>query len=240
MREVAERRLSQLLLARSLLLNLLVQEARELPGGLREKEHRRLWVLLQARPQIFGKLFKGDIFTELTRLLRDTATSDLKHRIFLQYRELSSLLQNVRNPATGKDTMPPFFCVLDEVQITVTQRLGDFMSGENLTKRPILREIWLLWTAVLQPEQMRLVLSGTGIEQQALKDTLLSAVFMMHPYRLKSDVGAFEDPDIQAEYIKRYVPARWSDPHWMGFLDRAWAWLRGRQRYQFSKTQPQH
>lgn len=223
MREVAERRLSQLLLARFLLLNLLVQEARALPGGLQEKEHRRLWVLLQARPQIFGD-FKVDIFTALTRLLREADTRDLKDRIYDQYQQLSGLRQEVHNPATGKDTTPPFFCVLDEVQITVTQRLGEFMSGNNSTKRPILREIWLLWTT----EQMCLVLSGTGIEQQALKDVLLSAALKENPYRTKSDVGAFEDPDTQAEYIKRYVPADWSEPRWKEFLDRAWAWLRGR------------
>jgi hypothetical protein len=81
-REAAEYRLAQLLLARFLLLNLLVQEARKTLGGLQEKEHRRLWVLLQAQPnRIFGANFKVDIFTALARLLQHASTNDLKDRI---------------------------------------------------------------------------------------------------------------------------------------------------------------
>ena len=73
----AEQRFLQVLLARFLLLDLLVREAEQLPAGLRE-EHRRLWVLLQAQPPIFGEGFEGNIFTTLTRLLHYTDTDDLK------------------------------------------------------------------------------------------------------------------------------------------------------------------
>lgn len=228
MREVAERRLTQLLLARFLLLNLLVDTARQLPGGLQEKEHRRLWVLLQAYPRIFGGNFQSDIFADLTRLLRETTTLDLKVRIQAQHQKLLGLMQEVLNPVTQQYQTPPFFCVLDEVQITVTERLGELRSSDKSTKRPILREIWLLWTTVLDSRYMCLVLSGTGIELQALEDTLGSALYKGYPYRFETEVGAFEDPGTQAEYIKRYVPACWSDPHWEEFLTRAWAWLRGR------------
>lgn len=72
MQEVAERRLPQFLLDRFLLLNLLVEEAQALPGGLREKKHSRLWVLLQGLPHIFSGDFESDIFTDLTRLLPET------------------------------------------------------------------------------------------------------------------------------------------------------------------------
>jgi hypothetical protein len=102
------------------------------------------------------------------------------------------------------------------------------MSGDNSTGRPVLREIWLSWSTVLQPEQMRLMLSGTGIELQALTDTLDSSALKRERYDLKSDVGAFEDTGSQAEYIRRYVPANWTDPHWSQFLVRAWAWFHGR------------
>ena len=97
MREVAEKRLAQLLLARFLLLNLLVEEAKRLPGGLQEKEHRRLWVLLQAYPQIFGTT-NIDIFTDLTRLLQGTSTTDLTRRIREKCVALSELGQEVPNP----------------------------------------------------------------------------------------------------------------------------------------------
>jgi hypothetical protein len=75
------------------------------------------------------------------------------------------------------------------------------MSDNNSTKRPILQQIWLLWTTVLQYDQMRLVLSGTGIEHQALTDPWLSPIFALKPYRTKSEIGAFENPETQAQYM---------------------------------------
>lgn len=230
MREVAQCRLAQALLARFLLLNLFVEEARKLPGGLQEKEHRRLWVLLQAQPQIFDETKKGeDIFTRLIQLLRQSDLNDLKHRIHAQYESLSSLNQKIVNPASKQLETPPFFCVLDEVQVTVHLRLGEFKSDTKPAKHPILREIWLLWTDVLKPEQMRVILSGTGIETQALEDTLDSAACKVHNYNTVYVTGAFEDPETQAKYIKRYIPASFDDDqHWMAFLDRAWAWTHGR------------
>lgn len=229
MREAAERRLAQLLLARFLLLDLFVQEAREIPGGLQEKEHRRLWVLLQVQPnRIYGANFKVDIFTALARLLRHASTYDLKDRIASKYQELSFLLAKVRNPATGGEERPPFFCALDEAQIIATLRQGEFVSEDGSTPRALVREAWLLYTTVLQPEQMRLVLSGTGIKLQDLKDTLSSSALKRELYEIKFDIGAFEKPGSQAEYIKRYVPASWADPNWVEFLVRAWGWLRGR------------
>jgi hypothetical protein len=229
-REVAERRFTQLLLARFLLLALLVEEARKLPGGLQQKEHRRLWVLLQIQPiALFERqLFEIDIFTDLTTILQSADLSDCKGRIVKLNLSLYPILEEVRNPATGQNTVLPFFCIFDEVQLTVLERFGEFVSEDNKTPRPILREIWLTLNEVLQPEQMRIVLSGTGIKLQALRDMLLSDACKLHKYKVKWDVGAFEDPEIQAEYIKHYIPACWSDPTWSEFLDRAWGWCRGR------------
>jgi hypothetical protein len=226
-RETAEHRLAQLLLARFLLLNLLIQEAQQVQGGLQEKEHRRLWVLLQAQPEIFGN-GKDDVFTTLARLLQHTSIYDLKARICKQYQDVRPVLTKVLNPATGADKVPPLFCVLDEAQIAASLRCGDFTSGDYSSKRPVLREIWLLWSTVLQYWQMRLVLSGTGIDLQALQDTLGSSGLKEEPYHLKSNIGAFEDPQSQAEYIKKYIPAHWTNPRWSEFLVRAWAWFHGR------------
>ena len=89
-------------------------------------------------------------------------------------------------------------------------------------------EIWLSWTSVLNPLQMRLVISGTGIDLQALRDTLASPALKPERYQLQHDVGAFEDKKSQAEYIQQYVPADWTEKKWEEFLNRAWAWFRGR------------
>ena len=170
--EVVERRLAQLLLARFLLLDLLVQEAQKLQHGLQPQELRRLWVLLQVQPSILFP--KQDAFQDFTKTLNGASTTDLKARIHEKYHTLSGLLQEAHNLTNN----PTFFCVLDEVQITVSQkfgRLGEFLSQDKTTKRPILRTIWFSWSEVFKSGQMSLVLSGTGIELQALNDALSSA-----------------------------------------------------------------
>jgi hypothetical protein len=229
MQETAKRGFAQLLLARFLLLNLLVREAKNVRGGLKEKVHRRLWVLLQAQPvSVFGKDFDFDVFTEFARLLRPADLSELHDRIRAQYRKLSFLLTKVYNPATGQFEAPPLFLVADEAQITTTLRYGQFFSEDNSSKRSVLREIWLSWTSVLDDQQMRIVLAGTGIELQTLVDTLASPALKPERYQIWSDIGAFEDSGSQAEYIKKYIPANWTDERWAEFLIRAWAWFRGR------------
>lgn len=229
-RDVARGRLAQLLLARFLLLGLLIQEAEKLERGLLQKEHRHLWVLLQVQPAIFGKDFRDDVFTDLTRLLRGAETSELSNQICTKRLELQPYLEAVHDPATGENAPPPFFCVLDEVQATIAPlsgRLGEFMSESSKAKRPILREIWLFWSRVLD-QNMHLVLSGTGIEFQSLEDTLSSIACKERGYKIVRDIGAFNSREAQTKYIKRYLPAAWDEPQWKEFLDRAWGWLRGR------------
>ena len=98
--------LSQLLLSRFLLLELLVEEVQQNQSRqVSSLQNRRLWVLLQARPlQIFG----FDPFLELAQLLRPADQFDLEARIRNKCRALSFRLNSKR----------PFYCVLDEAQIT--------------------------------------------------------------------------------------------------------------------------
>jgi len=223
-RDMTGRRLHQLLLARFLLLDLLVQEAEKLPQRLDQKVHRRLWVLLQAQPTMLNK---QDIFTKLTLLLKYISTSDLKEQIDQYRQRFFDSLPTVRHPVTAECVTPPALCVLDEVQVTVTDpfaRMGDFLSDTN-APRPILREIWRSWSRI---PGMRLVFSGTGIELRAFQDALTSVALKEYPYRLCYDTGASEDPQIQTKYIARYVPACVDHRSWEAFLTRAYAWLRGR------------
>ena len=212
---VVERRLAQLLLARFYLWGLLVDVARDF--NVQENHLRRLWVLLQVQPQMINRTVAGnteDIFTQLTQLLRYTSFNDLRHQINQQCFSLSATLRGSL-----------FYCVLDEVQVTSTPPYnywGDFISDTNSTKGPILREIWLAWSRV---SGMRLVLSGTGINSHALHDRFTSSFLKEMPYGEVHDIGAFDDQTTQTDYIKQYVPARFLSAE---FLNRAWAWLRGR------------
>jgi hypothetical protein len=135
------------------------------------------------------------------------------------------LRQKIVNPASKQLETPPFFCVLDKVQATINLRPGKFKSDSSPTKRSILREIWLLWTEVLHSEQMHVILSGTGIDLDALEDTLSSAACKVYGYNIVHGTGACEDPETQAKYIKRYIPAPFDDDQrWKDFLNRAWGW----------------
>lgn len=229
-REVTRRHLAQVLLARILVLRLLLQEAQSSSEGLQEKKHRRLWVLLQVQPHIISQQEGPDIFSALTKILQGASGGYLKEEIHSRSEELLNSLPKTRNPVTGHNQAPPFSCVVDEVQITVSPlygRLGQFMSDDRKTDRFILREIWLSWTEALPSNDMNLVLSGTGIEYLSLISTVSSDAFKLAPYQIVNDIGAFDDHESQARYIQRYVPENF-DPHWVEFFTRTWAWLHGR------------
>jgi len=211
----AGRGLNQLLLSRFLLLELLVEEVQQNRRQVSSLAYRRLWVLLQARPrQIFG----ADLFLELARLLRPADQFDLETRIRLKCQALSSQL----NLSNG------FYCVLDEAQITASPHHRHIFSEDGSSRRPLLREIWLSWTTVLNIQDMKLIVSGTGINYEEITRTLSSDVFKQQNYEVKRDVGAFDDPKDQAVYIRLYIPADWTDMKWKEFLKRSWAWFRGR------------
>jgi hypothetical protein len=184
-------------------------------------------VLLQVQPKLFGGDI-DDIFTTITRLLRLADPDALRQQICRLFGKLSRIRKAVPNPNTSQEELPPFYCVLDEAQITTTEGHGDFISDDASTKRPILREIWITWSTILRPENLRIVLSGTGVDQQSLQDTLTSVAGKASSYSIQSDIGAFDSSEAQAVYIKGYLPAPWLDPQWAEFLTRAWTWLRGR------------
>jgi hypothetical protein len=75
---------------------------------------------------------------------------------------------------------------------------------------------------------MSLILSGTGLKEDEITSTLSSNAFKPANYAVKHDIGAFDNPADQANYIQIYIPADWTDMKWQGFLERSWAWFRGR------------
>jgi hypothetical protein len=224
--KVAEGRLAQLLLGRFYLLNLFIEAAQDLPKGLNEDFHRKLWVLLQVRPSILGGTPPRDVFRDFAKVLRGISNDDLKKRICSEHVRFRMLLENSLCPPSLQE-VPPLICVVDEVQATPSLRLGHF-RGSKGDPRPIFREIYLLLSTVLEPSQMRLLLSGTGIRVSELEVVLGSDTLQLAPYRKWKDLGAFDQPELQQQYIKQYIPANWTDPVWEAFLSRAWDWTRGR------------
>ena len=227
-KQKAHHRLVQLLLARFILLKLLIQEAGKLPGGLQVKNHRRAWVLLQVQPlQVFGE----DIFHSLTTLLRYESIVDLETEIQAHYKDLENILVPSINPATGKLKKPPIYCVVDESQLLISAWKGEFISDNTVTECPLMRQVFLSFTGILPSEEMVLIFSGTALDYHSLVGTLASQPLKVHTYDIVRDIGAFEDRDSQARYIRRYLTVDWTQPNWISFLDRAWGWCRGRYRW---------
>ncbi|PVF94282.1 hypothetical protein CPB86DRAFT_740793 [Serendipita vermifera] len=228
MQNMAQHRFLQLLLSRFLILNLLIEEAKSF-GGL-QHYHRRLWVFLQVQPLNFDLTSSEDLFLTTARELQFTSIGDLKNRIREQYTRLRADLDDLPGPLTSLNRKSPVYCILDEVQITSTQHIGEFRSNENkLVGRPVLREIWHAWTNILH-DHMRVIVSGTGIDIEQIRSILPSSFLKPERVPIYSSLGGFEDSESQAEYIKRYIPATWDQQTWKEFLVRAFAWFQGRYR----------
>jgi hypothetical protein len=225
MQEKVQHRVLQFLLARFLLLNLLIEEASKCEGGLRPSDHRLLWVLLQARPT---DMLKKDPFVDLANALRISSITDLKTQIKGEYAKLDDVLdrESVNHPATGQLTRRPLYCLLDEIQSTTTIQMGKYWSNDK-KEQPLLRPIWQAMTEILRREEMLFILSGTALDEKMLQDGLHSSIFMFTSYNIRRDIGAFDDPDAQRQYIKHYLPGDQSGAR-QDFLKRAWGWCRGR------------
>ena len=221
-----ERRLLQLLLARLLLFNLFIEVAKCSRAGLQQKEHRRLWTLLQVHPNIIKGHFYGDIFADLTERLRHTSDDNLRDLVKEAHTKLCGLL----GASNGDLTL---FNVLDEVQEALILYMGDYQSNDQTTLRPLLQEIYRVWSISLGPK-FPLILSGTGINYQVIDDILGSSHVKARPYARLHDIGGFDDPHSQAAYIQQYFPPTlFQSPAWKAFLSRVWAWLRGRYQALF-------
>ena len=226
MQHTTERRLLQLLLARLLLLNLFIEVAQSSRTGLQEKEHRRLWTLLQVNPDIIKGHFCGDIFADLTARLRHTTSENLRDLVEEVHTKLCCLLR----PPNGELIL---FNVLDEVQEALTLCMGDYQSNDRITPCPLLRETYRVWSIILG-SKFPLILSGTGIKYHVIDEILGSGHAKARPYARLHDIGALDDPCSQAAYIQHYFPPTlFSSSAWMAFLSRAWVWLRGRYQALF-------
>ena len=229
MKEKAHHRLRQLLLARFILLKMFVDAAQKVTGGL-NKNHQRAWVILQILPV---ETFGVDIFEELTKTLQYEDFDDLKEDIKNHYTELNHILGSAIDPAIGKKKKTPFYCVLDECQLLASERMGEFVSDDGVSERPLMREVYLVWARILPPQHMLLICSGTGINYQSFYMSLSSGTLLI-PYLLQNYIGAFENRDAQTKYIQYYLGDR-NEPSWRAFLKRAWGWCRGRYLFESSR-----
>jgi hypothetical protein len=139
-------------------------------------------------------MLRDDTFKEVTEALWIASIEDLDQQIKAEYFKLEHILEFVNHPAT-----------FDEIQITTVSQMGEFQSDNVKTKHPLLQPIWSSMTGILDSTKMLLIVSGTGIHWRSIQDILDSSVFKFCLYALKRDIGAFDGPSAQRQYIECYI-----------------------------------
>ena len=82
-----------------------------------------------------------------------------------------------------------------------------------------------------------MVVAGTGISKNVVDQAMASAIMKDSKYRWSSDTGAFDSPEEQGRYLRRYLPkVLINSKEGVRLMQRVWHWLRG--RYGFGSFVP--
>ncbi|KAG8806438.1 hypothetical protein FRC17_004991 [Serendipita sp. 399] len=215
-REILSRHFLPVLYIRVLALRLFLKHVSQMEGGIQE-EHKRRWLLLQlASPYFTGY----DLLSVVSVFFQGAFAGDLNAAITEELAQIQTMLGGPRFR---------LFTVIDEAQGIANTYMDFFRSEVKPDKpRPILSEILTLW---LIPS-MNYIISGTGLSQKLLEDTLSSRVGKIVVQETVHDLGAFDRGVPHVEYLKRYFPPRILESlKWEPFLSRLLYWLCGRYRF---------
>ncbi|KAG5731312.1 hypothetical protein E4T56_gene8114 [Termitomyces sp. T112] len=235
-RQIANRILGRLFLARLLVFNVFVDVMNEQLDiknldDARTTAYKKHWLLLQLQPNLVHPRI-WDIFDDLTCKLSEASESYINTTT-------QTLLSRVRKLCVDKSALSfeeayqtPIFCVLDEAQYAATQHSLAFRSENGAAHRPILREIVRAWESQTSGQGVFMVVAGTGISKDVVDQAMASAIMKESKYRWCSDTGAFDDEAIQRRYIEKFFPPTLlSSASGKRLLDRVWYWLHGRHRF---------
>ena len=63
---------------------------------------------------------------------------------------------------------------------------------------------------------MLLIFSGTVLNENSLENVLTLSIFKLLFYEIKKNIGVFDNPDAQKQYIKHYLSDKHiSSPQWL-------------------------
>ncbi|KAK7044929.1 hypothetical protein R3P38DRAFT_2881754 [Favolaschia claudopus] len=237
------------------------------PDQLDAALYRTRWLKLQIQPSLLnGKL---DVFQELTgRLINEftTQTSAVGHISSVLLDRFNDIVPKCRImlPTGIRGPTDSLHLVIDEVQYAASQHLDAFRSEPRADKkatkdavpppetqksdsdeeekipasqrRPILREILKAW---VHEYPVTMIVAGTGVDKEALDETMNSAVGKTEPYGLTHNTGLFggkeevaDSDSLQDWYIRRFLPPDLQvDPKYVCLIDRTKYWLKGRFRF---------
>ena len=219
----ARRAFAMLLCAHLFILKQLVQR---FPAETNVTDARRRWVLAQVLPPRLEQ--SEDLFVTVLRAVRNTDIDIM----LCMVRDLLGDIMTKRTNLFPEGRRTPLFVVIDEAQMAA-EYLKFFPSTSGNERRPILREMvgFFQSSCVFN----KIILSGTGLSMEMVKDATGSLSAKEAPTRLQgvfSNVGCFtrEDPSQEA-YIRRYLTLSDNDISHKRLLERMKFWFSGRYVY---------
>ena len=223
---IAKNRISKFLLARWVIFNTFIQEAKSIKGEVLDDDIRRDWLFFQILP-LLDHDNEPDPFSDLICTCLPYV-GDAELQILQASFSPSTVLGSSFDRTAGS-----FIYVLDEAQVAGEQYMGAFADTGGRIKRPVLCPIIKYLSTA---KSAKVIVSGTGFSLELFRTVPGSGVGKESTvWDVTHATGDFLNQGIQLDYISLYLPpsflATASGAH---LKTRMYRWLRG--RYVVNKT----
>ncbi|KAG6883059.1 hypothetical protein C0993_008039, partial [Termitomyces sp. T159_Od127] len=190
-REIAARRFSATLLAHLLVFRDFLKASSAAKRG--EAVLKRRWLLAQLACQL---LDRSDPFQEILVAIEWEPLEYINEQLLKVIKDIQTLL-----PESARTD--GFFVVIDEANVAIREIWSSQNSGSG--PYPALKEIIRTWRDCLtsfEGVSITFVVAGTQIPQSYFDPSSQE----WSSWRWSSDTGAFNDPEIQKQYVLSFLP----------------------------------
>ena len=189
---IASRPLKKVLAARIVVFELFLKLAKDLDGELEER-HKRAWLFFQlSNPQ--ANPSDSHPFVHIMKSCLHQASTHALNKLIDRF----GALRQKHMPRTH------FIAGVDEAQVAVRLSRHSFVSSSSdQVYRTILREI----AKTFSIEPIKLVVSGTGITLEDLRDSVASGVSKPATVILHHNLGMFDTWSKLQSFLERYIPS---------------------------------
>jgi hypothetical protein len=211
---IATRALKKVLAARIVAFELFLEAVIKVDKKLEEK-HKRSWLLFQLSNPRANTSVSHPVVQIMDDCIRQASNDALD--------ELIRRLDVIREKYFSRKH---FIVAVDEAQYAVRLYDQPFLSSTDATKyRSILREVSIVFTT----RQVKLVVSGTGVTMDDLRDSMASGVSKHDTVGLYHNLGMFDTWPTLSSFLERYLPdALLESPSWHCLRTRIQEYLMGR------------
>ncbi|KAG6883289.1 hypothetical protein C0993_006982, partial [Termitomyces sp. T159_Od127] len=215
-REIAARRFSASLLAHLFILRDFLK-ACDAADAIQEIHKKRRWLLAQLACDL---LHWSDPFQGILVAIEWEPLEYINE-------QLKTVIKDVQNLLPESVRTDGFYVVIDEANVAIRE----IWSSQNSDSGPYpaLKEIIRTWRDCLASFEgfpITFVVAGTQIPQSYFPPS--SQEWSL--WRWTSDTGAFDDPEIQKEYVLSFLPPSLvQTPRVQALFRRIWDWCRPRQ-----------